>query len=147
MEEEIISPEEEIKRADHLIYVTLKYTRTCDVMKNAVKRMVSAFEMAIQEYLEGLRKARKTSDVPATAKERAVAVKGIIGSPVRKYMVLYNMLKKIEKTDYTAVEEFRKNVTMKIKSAKPLDVKVKDLYEYLEKTREFVAFLKDRLKK
>ena len=26
------SKEEELKRADHLIYVTLKYTRTVDVM-------------------------------------------------------------------------------------------------------------------
>ncbi len=30
---------QELKRADHLIYVTLKYTRTVDVIKNTIKRL------------------------------------------------------------------------------------------------------------
>lgn len=147
MEEEIISPEEELKRADHLIYVSLKYTRTCDIMKNAIKRMISAFELGMFEYLESLRKAKKIPEVPATIKERAIMVKNIIGSPVRKYLVLYNLLKRIDKAEYTAIEEFRKNVTLKTKDPKPIDVKVNNLYEDLDKTREFVNFIKLRIKK
>ena len=59
MEEEIISPEEELKRADHLVYVSLKYTRTCDIMKNAMKRLINAFEMSMHAYLEYLMKEKK----------------------------------------------------------------------------------------
>ena len=51
MEEEIISPEEELKRADHLVYVSLKYTRTCDIMKNAIKRLIAAFQLVIHKFL------------------------------------------------------------------------------------------------
>ena len=58
-EPEVAMPEEELKRADHLIYVSLKYTRTCDIMKNAIKRLISAFELAMQDYLEAMRKKKK----------------------------------------------------------------------------------------
>src|SRR3989339_1368203 len=91
------TPDEELKRADHLVYVSLKYTRTCDIMKNAVKRLITAFELAMTEYLEAMKKKRKISEVPATVKERAIIVKDLIGNPINKYMALYNLLKKIDK--------------------------------------------------
>jgi len=147
MEEEIISPEEELKRADHLIFVSLKYTRTCDIMKNAIKRMISAFELGMFEFLESLRKAKKIPEVPGTIKERAVMVKDILGNPVKKYIILYNLLKKIDKAEYTAIEEFRKNVTLKTKDAKSIEVKVDNLYDYLDRTRDFVNLIKSRIKK
>ena len=55
-EDNIDNAEEEIKRADHLVYVSLKYTRTCDIMKNSIKRMISAYELMIKEYLDYLKK-------------------------------------------------------------------------------------------
>ncbi len=142
---EVPIPEEELKRADHLVYVSLKYTRTCDIMKNAVKRLISAFELAMTEYLEHLRKNKKIEEVPASVKERAIEVKRMIGNPVQKYMTLYNLLKRIDKAEYTATEEFRKNVTLTTKEPKPLLVKVENLYEYLETTKAFVKFMKEKM--
>ena len=43
---------DEIKRADHLIYVSLKYTRTCDIILNIFKRLVAAYDSAILASLE-----------------------------------------------------------------------------------------------
>lgn len=140
------TPEEELKRADHLVYVSLKYTRTCDIMKNAIKRMIAAYELTMHEFLEYLKKEKKLIHVPGTAKEKSTSVKNILGSSVRKYLALYNLLKKIDKSDYTAVEEFRKNVTLKVKVPKPVDVKVDDLYNYLETTKEFVSFIRQKIK-
>ena len=143
MEEEIVSPEEELKRADHLIYVSLKYTRTCDIMKNAMKRLINAFEMSMYAYLEDLRKEKKIKEVPGTIKERAILVKKLVGNPVNKYMALYNLLKKIDKAEYSAKEEFRKNVTFTTKNTPtPIEVKVVNLYQYLEITKEFVSFMR-----
>lgn len=145
-EDNLISPEEELKRADHLVYVSLKYTRTCDIMKNAIKRMIDAFELAMKEYLEYLRKSKKINSVSGSVKERSIDVKDLLGNPGKKYLGLYNLLKKIDKAEYTAIEEFRKNVTLKTKTPKPIDVKVDDLYNYLEITKEFVAFMKAKIK-
>lgn len=144
-EDQVDTPEEELKRADHLVYVSLKYTRTCDIMKNAIKRMIAADEFAMKEFLEHIRKNKELVDVPGNVKERAVLVKNILGNPGKKYLVLYNLLKKIDKAECTAVEEFRKNVTLKTKTTKPIEVKVENLYNYLEITKEFVGFIRHRM--
>ena len=140
------TPEEELKRADHLVYVSLKYTRTCDIMKNAIKRMIAAFELSMAEYLEYLRKDRQLANVSGSVKERAIQIKNLLGNQGKKYLALYNLLKKIDKADYIAIEEFRKNVTLKTKTTKPIDVKVDDLYNYLEITKEFAAFMRAKIK-
>lgn len=146
-EEEIESAEEELKRADHLVYVSLKYTRTCDIMKNAIKRMINAYELSTVAYLEKLKKSKKIKAVPKTAKERATLAKNLLGSSCRKYFTLYNLLKKINKADYAAREEFRKNVTLIAKLTKPVEIKVLDLYDYLEITRDFVSYLDEKIRK
>ena len=143
-EPEIETPEEELKRADHLVYVSLKYTRTCDVIKNAVKRLVNAYELSMESYLEYVRKNKKIPEIPASIKEKATLTKKLIGNPIKKYMVLYNLLKRIEKADYTATEEFRKNVTLTTKEPNPIKVKVEDLYNYLETTKNFVVFINEK---
>ena len=57
------SAEEELKRADHLLYVTLKYTRNVDVIKNIIKRLINAYDYAVLEALKYL-KVKNISDVP-----------------------------------------------------------------------------------
>ncbi len=143
---QVDTPQEELKRADHLVYVSLKYTRTCDIMKNAIKRMIAAYELSMIEYLDSLRKNRKIQDVPGSAKERALMSKTLLGNPGKKYLILYNLLKRIDKAEYTVSEEFRKNVTLKTKTTKPIAVKVEDLYGYLEKTKEFVSYIHGLIK-
>ena len=143
-EPEVAMPEEELKRADHLVYVSLKYTRTCDIMKNAIKRLIAAYELSMTEFLEAMRKNKKIEEVPVSIKEKAIKVKTMLGNPVKNYMALYNLLKFIDKAEYSASEEFRKNVTLRTKGAKVIDVKVENLYDYLEKTKAFVKFMKEK---
>ena len=92
-EDQVEAPEEELKRADHLVFVSLKYTRTCDIMMNAIKRMITAYEMAMKEFLENLRKRKEIEEVPTSVKERATMVKNILGNQVKKYFILYSLLK------------------------------------------------------
>ena len=108
LEDQVDTPEDELKRADHLVYVSLKYTRTCDIMKNAIKRMIAAYELSINEYLENIRKNKKIKEVPTNFKEKVALVKSLIGSSVNKYLLLYNLLKRIDKAEYTAIEELSK---------------------------------------
>ena len=145
-ENNIESAEEELKRADHLIFVSLKYTRTCDIMKNAIKRMIVAYDLMMLDYLESKRKKQSMEEVPISSKERVALVKKLLGNNVKKYITLYNLLKEIAKSEYTATEEFRKNVTMTLKGKKVIAVKVENLYNYLEVTKEFVVFMRQQIK-
>ena len=54
----------EVKRVDHLIYVSLKYTRTVDVLRNVTERIINAFEIGIEGLLKKVEKRRKKFDIP-----------------------------------------------------------------------------------
>ena len=50
---------EELKRADHLLYVTLKYTKNIDVIRNAIRRLINACDYAILDVTEWLKAKKK----------------------------------------------------------------------------------------
>ena len=47
--------------ADHLLYVSLKYTKTCDVIKNLLLRWRKMIETAIDSTLKHSKKKKKIS--------------------------------------------------------------------------------------
>ena len=95
---------EELKRADHLIYVTLKYTRTVDVIKNTIKRLITSFDFAIADCLHYYKHKKKIKEVPVHPNIRADLVATIYSS-FKKDIVFYFMLKKIDKADFDKKEE------------------------------------------
>ncbi|MBI5391886.1 hypothetical protein HZB00_02690 [Candidatus Woesearchaeota archaeon] len=142
----IDTPEDELKRADHLVYVSLKYTRTCDIMKNGMKRMIAAFELSFDQLLEYEKEKKRIDEIPGSMKEKSAAVRPFLGNHGKKFLTLYNLLKKIDKAEYDASEEFRKNVMLKTKTTKPISVKMENLYNFLEATKEFVVFTRQKMK-
>ncbi len=89
---QVASAREELKRADHLIYVTLKYTRTSEVIKNTIKRLISAFDFSILEVLEHLKMKKKIKTVPTITKLRAELLQDVL--PETKYYIEFYFLLK-----------------------------------------------------
>ena len=124
------SKEEELKRADHLIYVTLKYTRTVDVMRNIIKRLISAIDFTVYESLVRLKvKPHAIAQVRFTQLEKKI--KGL-----EKYRKFYLLMKKIDKSKFSGREEYRKNVTLLVGK---MEITVDILKEYFAKTKEFIS--------
>ena len=65
---------DELKRADHLIYVSLKYTRTCDTMKNIIHRLINAYDFAITTALKKSKEDKKISSIPTSKIKRAETI-------------------------------------------------------------------------
>jgi len=131
---------EELKRVDHLIYVSLKYTRTCDVIKNVIKRLISAFNYKINDIVRYAKEKGKIKDMPISMKEKLEIVNKLmskVGSA--KYVKLYELLKMIDIAECERKCEFRKHVVLiaKVKNKK-VPVKVDTLLKYFEQTKEFV---------
>ena len=61
---------EELKRADHLIFVSLKYTRTMDVLESIVKRLIKCLEFGLEGLLQLLKKKKKIKEIPTSYKEK-----------------------------------------------------------------------------
>jgi hypothetical protein len=129
---------EELKRVDHLYFVTLKYTRTADVILNTVKRMISSIEVSTTEVLEYLLEKKKIKEVPSMTKEKIEMIKKVALND--DDVEFYYFLKKIERAEYTGREEYRKNVTM-VTSFVEVDIVL--LGEYFER----IQFMMEKLAK
>lgn len=147
MLEEQSEAQEELKRADHSIFVTLKYTKTCDVIKNTIHRLINAFDYTIIHALTVLKKNKKIKDIPSTPLSRAEMLKKTYRKPeITAFINFYFMLCRINRANYSKKEEFRKNVTLIVilENGEVINVNIEMLYSYFEKTKEFVSFIESK---
>lgn len=133
------SAREELKRADHLIFVTLKYTKTADVIKSVIKRLISAFDFAILELFEFVNRRKKNKKIPVTPRLRAEEIVALFPD-IKPYIDFYFLLKKIDTAEYTKKEEYRKHVALLAIEGpgKFIEVNMETLRNYFDKTIEFV---------
>ena len=68
--------------ADHLLYVSLKYTKTCDVIVNLLLRWKVMIDTSIEAILKRAKKTKKISSIPP--------------NPVSKLETLKKLFKKDE---------------------------------------------------
>ncbi|RME31929.1 hypothetical protein D6789_01130 [Candidatus Woesearchaeota archaeon] len=108
---------EELKRVDHLIYVSLKYTRTVDVIQNILTRMVDGYSFLVDAVLKfAEEKQLLTHEVPVSAIGKAELVKKLFQDDVMivDNMELYLLLRKLLHAKNVEREnEYRRHVTMK----------------------------------
>jgi hypothetical protein len=138
--------EEELKRADHLLYVSLKYTRTSEVIKSVIERLVSAQEISIKELLENLKLKKKIKEIPSSPRAKTdLLLEKIKDKNFTEFIDFHARLKRILKAEYKGKEEFRKNVTLIALDSTGIiaEVKVENLKEYFQKTKDFVQYLKE----
>lgn len=134
---------EELKRADHSLYVTLKYTKTVDVIKSMIKRLLSALDYSAIDILDFLKENKKIKEIPDTPVSRfeflPIAFKKDkdIKKKMEDYVSFYYLLRKLDKASFKAREEYRKNITL---ITPDFDVKIVFLTRLFKKTKEFVKF-------
>jgi hypothetical protein len=116
MKESLLEAKDELKRVDHQIYVSLKYTRTVDVLMNCIGRMIDAYNCLITSLLLlAVEKKRiKEEYLPSTPLERGNMAKDMYSDDiVQKNMELYFLLRKIHKSAPKKEQEFRRHVTLR----------------------------------
>ncbi|MFA5141379.1 MAG: hypothetical protein WC471_00210 [Candidatus Woesearchaeota archaeon] len=135
---------EEIKRVDHLIYVSLKYTRTVDVIKSVMQRMLDSMDFLIQANLMAC-KSCDDADFPKMPTEKVRLLKTLHpqNEQLHKYLDFYTKIRKILRAKYTASQEFRRHVTMSVVFDNPdenLDVNIDVINEYYLLLKEFFDY-------
>lgn len=133
---------DELKRVDHSIYVTLKYTRTTDVIRNTIKRLIDAYKLAINDAMIHAKNRKIITVIPNSALEKNQILKQIFKKDIIPYLELFSLLKKIITLDYKKKEEYRKHVTLVcLDGGNTINVDVPILTEFYFKTREFVDMI------
>jgi len=138
---------EELKRIDHLIYVTLKYTRTVDVFLSVIERMINSYEFIVDALIklaihEG--KLKKEPDSPLTKAQEIVRIYDSkkIKDNIEKYLVL----RKLRRANYEKSNEFRRHVTMAaIVEGKVVEVNIDNITEDFHELKEFIEYVDKRI--
>lgn len=131
--------------ADHLLYVSLKYTKTCDVIINLLLRWKVMIEMAMDELEKRLKKEKKWKPVPDAPRAKLVQLKKIYEKEkvILEVLELYEMFRDIEKLDKIRENEFRKGVNLKVTyKGKIVNVNLDKLKEYFDLLERFISYLK-----
>jgi len=134
--------------ADHLLYVSLKYTKTCDVMINLILRWKSMIELSIDELLKHAKKKKKIKKIPTAPKLRIDKLREVFKKEpiVIETLDLYDLFRKIETLDKNAEFEFRKNVNLKVVyEGDIVNINLDKLKEYAATVERFISFLKQFL--
>jgi hypothetical protein len=110
----LLEAREELKRLEHIIYVSLKYTRTVDVIINALNRLVGIYDLLVEALLE---KAKGEGLIDSLAKSPALRAKRL-GEMyeedifLNKHLRFYSFLKTILNMEYKKFREYRRHVAL-----------------------------------
>jgi len=147
MEELLKNAKEELKRVDHLIYVSLKYTRTVDVIRNVLQRLISSFDFVAAALLKKALDEEKIEVIPQAPKLKCEELEKLYkdDKKILKAITEYLLLRQIMRLEYDKINEYRRHVGMIVKvddkemimnidEVTEFYKKAKDLIEYIEKT-------------
>jgi hypothetical protein len=141
MEETLEQIIQEKISADHLLYVSLKYTKTCDVMVNLLKRWKIMVDHAIDALLDKAKKKKLIKEIPTAPKIKVDLIKE--SKEIVDAIELYQMFKLIETLQKTREQEFRKGVCLKIAyKGQEVLVNLDKLKEYSDILEKFINYTK-----
>ena len=137
---------QELKRVDHLFWVSLKYTRTVDVIKHVIDRLINCIGYGLESILKYAKEKKLLTSIPENAGLRCDLLKKTFPDNIEliDYINFYLLLRKLSKAEYAKREEFRRHVTMiaTIDKGEIVEVSIDVLKEYYEKTRNYLTLVK-----
>ena len=134
--------------ADHLLYVSLKYTKTCDVMINLIIRWRKMIDVSIDHILIHAKKKKKISSITTNPLGRIEQIRKLFkkNKEFLEVIEMYEMFRKIDELKKERIGEFRKNVNLKIfYQGKEINVNLEQLKIYAELLEKFISTTKQFL--
>ncbi len=125
--EYLLEAREELKRLEHIIYVSLKYTRTVDVIINALNRLINVYDLIIEAFLEKAKVEKRIAALPKSPALRATRLGELYpdDAELQKYLTFYAFLKNVLKLPHRRREEYRRHVSLVVeidKSTAEIDI-------------------------
>lgn len=129
--------------ADHLLYVSLKYTKTCDVILNLLSRWKIMIDTSFAYLIKKSGKAWKV--VPDAPRAKVIQLKKIYANEpiVNEALELYEFFRDIETLDKVRESEFRKGVNLRVTyKGKVVNINLEQLGIYSQILERFISYLK-----
>jgi len=139
---------EELKRADHLVYVSLKYTRTGDVLLNSLSRMIDAYDFLVDALLAFAKDTKKLQQIPTSPLEKGNLVKQLYSQQeIQDNVDLFFLLRKIYRAPHEKEQEYRRHVALiTFIEGREEIINIDVITQYLEFQKQFYGFVVTMLK-
>ena len=134
--------------ADHLLYVSMKYTKTCDVMINLLKRWKIMMDHAFDGLLEKAKKKKLIKKIPEAPKLKLDFLRETFKKHPEVIAALdeYLMFKLVDVLKNTKEHEFRKGVRLTLTyKMEEVPINLDKLKDYAETMEAFINFTKEYL--
>lgn len=137
---------DELRRVDHLVYVSLKYTRTVDVLKNTLERMIGCFQCLIDGLLKYAEEKGMIFEIPVAPGAKVTELRKLYpnNKELNDLISFYLFLRKLHNAEYTAAREFRRNVTMTatFPDGEVEEVNIDIISDYYERCKKLIKAAK-----
>jgi hypothetical protein len=131
--------------ADHLLYVSLKYTKTCDVIINLLSRWKNMIDKGFDHLIEKAKKNKKWKPVPDAPRAKVIQLKKIYANipEIKDTIDLYELFRDIDKLEKIRESEFRKGVNLKVTYKDgEVNINLLQLKEYAATLERFISYIK-----
>lgn len=131
--------------ADHLLYVSLKYTKTCDVIINLLSRWKNMIDKGMDKLVEKAKKEKKWKPTPDAPRAKQVQLKQIyLNKPeISETLKLYELFRDLDKCEKIRENEFRKGVNLKvIYRGETININLDKLKDYAATLEKFISALR-----
>lgn len=138
---------DEVKRIDHMIYVSLKYTRTADVLKNTLSRMIDCLGFVIEGILTIAEGKNQIIEVPISPGAQVNSLRSIHGEneTISEIIEFFLYLRKVYNSEYRAIKEFRRHVAMiaTLPNGDEEEINIDIITEYYHKCKRLVIDVRE----
>lgn len=136
--------EKEMRAAQHLLYVSLKYTKTCDVMLNLINRWKNTAEFCTELLLNRLKKKKVIKAIPTAPKLKVDLLLKVFKREdiVKEALNLYSFFRKIPSTKLVKEHEFRKNVSLTVINTEEVSIDLEKLHGWEDALEKFINFVR-----
>jgi len=147
MEELIKKAKEELKRVDHLIYVSLKYTRTVDVIYNVIERLISSFDFVADALLKKALDEKKIESMPTAPKLKCEELEKLYAGDEKILAAVkdYLLLRQISRSEYERENEYRRHVAMIVNlEGEEYKIHIDRVTEYYKQAKDLIEYIENK---
>ena len=136
---------QELKRADHSIAVSLKYTRTVDVIRSIIERLINTVGFCLDALLAHAKAKKKITEIPQILRLKVEEVKKLYAADkfIIDFCDFYLLLRRIHKARFERSQEYRRHVTMTahLDDGQSVEITIDIISDYFERTKEFLLYI------
>jgi len=136
--------EKEMRAAQHLLYVSLKYTKTCDVMLNLINRWKNTVDICTELLLNRLKKKKVIKAIPIAPKLKVDLLLKVFKREdiAKEALNLYSFFRKIPSAKLVKEHEFRKNVSLTVINTEEVSIDLEKLHGWEDTLEKFINFVR-----